>query len=430
MMVPSPRQRWLLSAYLPYQLRWVLDDSPISLALKGRQLGFSDATAGWIIEHAFYRKEPVVFLSASERIAEEMVQTVKTHCDVLVACGQADANRFKVENAGELAWRSGGRLLSLSSSARTGRSWHGHIIFDEFANHENPEKIWAAAAPMATRASWKLRVISTPAGAQGLFYRWCVSPPNGWTFHRVSLDDAIRDGLDVDREKLLQLVGGDERIFAEAYQLSFLDGQFQYYPTAIVDIARDWIGETPPLLNAVYYAGLDVGRTHDLTALSIVAVEDGVAWLLAVMACKRTDFKRQRAIVAEARQMFRWEKLQVDATGLGAGLAEQLVEDWTEHEVVPVQFTAKVKEDLVTRTFRWLKTGRVRLPRNADGRTIAEEMIAVRRVITNSGNVVYQFGSTPDSHSDRLVSLMLALNAAGEPPVPRGGGLYPVAAVG
>jgi phage FluMu gp28-like protein len=185
----------------------------------------------------------------------------------------------------------------------------------------------------------------------------------------------------------------------------------------------------PELAGAEIHAGLDVGRTKDLTALVVVAVVRGVAWVLAVITCKRTKFRRQREILREARELFQWRTLHVDQTGIGAQLAEELVQLWGDHEVKPLTFTNASKEDLATRTLRWMRDGRVRFPKNAEGRLLHQDTVALRRVITPAGNVVFEGPRTANGHLDRLWALALALKGAGEPPEPRGLGETPLLAI-
>jgi phage FluMu gp28-like protein len=247
--------------------------------------------------------------------------------------------------------------------------------------------------------------------------------------HTVSLADAERDGLVVDRSRLLALVGGDARVFGEAYECKFLDGDLQYFPTPLVDAARHWIGRTPDLSGAELYAGLDVGRHHDLTVLTIVAVVGGVAWVVAVLTAKRTAFKAQRKLLFEAREKLGWTKLVVDKSGLGEQFAEELVELWGEDEVIPIAFTAPMKAVLATGAFQWLQRGAVRFPKGEEGRRLHEETVAVRRIVTPAGNVTYVSPRTLEGHGDRAWSLFCALFAASGAEIPRGMGDEPLFAV-
>lgn len=430
----GPITEWLRGTFLRYQLRWILDDAPFALALKGRQLGFTDASAARCLLGALCHRRPQIVLSAAQDNANALLDAVRTHARFLARIGLPEAARFSVNNTEEVAWANGASVVALAANPRTARSFHGDVYFDEFAYHADAEAMWAAAAPMATRGDWRLRIISTPNGAAGKFYELCQRAEagalgRGWSFHRVSLDDAERDGLAVDRRRLLDLVGGDERVFGEAYLCQFLDADLQYLPTALVDAALAWKGAAPDLAAAEFFAGLDVGRTQDITALTPLAILDRIAWVVAVLTAKRTAFRAQRHMIERARETFRWSKIGVDATGLGTQLAEELVERWGEGEVVAMQFTMPLKAQLATGVFRWLRDGRLRLPKDATGRTLRDEMVAVRRRVTASGNVLYESPRTSQGHGDRFWSLACALLVASGPVLPRGVGDAPLLAV-
>lgn len=421
--------RWLESSFLPYQLKWILEPSRFALANKSRQVGFSDATAAGCILGGLRDRRPQIVLSAAQDNANGLIATVKAHCLFLAAVGFPFAADFAVDNTEEIRWKHGGSVTALAANPRTARSYHGDLWLDEFAYHQDAEALWAAAAPMATRGDWRIRVFSTPNGATGLFYDWCQSPPRGWAFHQVSLDDAVADGLRVDRSALMSLVNDDERVFAEAYLCKFLDADLQYIPTELATRARDWKGRRPDLSGAPIFAGLDVGRVHDLTVLTPAALQRRIAWITATLTAKRTKFRQQRRMIMGAYDALGWEKIAVDATGLGTQFSEELVELWGEDVVDPVLFTHEVKSDLATRVFRWLRDDRIRFEPGENGRLLHAETIAVRRKVTASGNIVYESPRTAAGHGDRFWSMALMLRAADQPELPRGFGDKPLLAV-
>jgi phage FluMu gp28-like protein len=420
---------WLRRNFVAYQLRWILDTSLFMLALKARQIGFSDATAGRAVYRGFVKRRPQLVLSASQELADEVLDKARTHCRVLAASGVRGASDFAVDNATELAWRGGGRIVALPANPRTARSFSGDVHLDEFAYHADPEAIRDGAFAMASRGNYAISVLSTPNGAQGLFYDWATTPPDGWNLHRVDVDAAVADGFPVDKDKLWKLCGGDERVYAQLYRCAFLDASMQYIPTAFADRARDWIGKLPAIQGADIFAGLDVGRTQDLTALTVVAVVRDVAYVLAVVTCQRSDFRAQQRMVAAARSAFRWQTLHVDQTGIGRGLAEDLIEQWGEEEVIAIDFTHSAKADLATRALRWFRDDRVRFPRGDEGKKLHAETIAVRREVTKAGNVTYEVPRSSQGHGDRWWSLCLALKGAGDPVGPSGMGQSPLLTV-
>jgi phage FluMu gp28-like protein len=407
----------------------VFEPSRFAVVNKARQIGFSHATAFGAVLGGRYGKRTQLILSASQELADEVLNKVRHHCEMLALFGDRGAVRFATDKATRIEWRDGGRVISLPANPRTARSFSGDVWLDEAAYFDDPEGIRDAIMPMVARGNYRFRAISTPNGAQGMFYDWCTDPPRGWVIHRVSIDDAIRQGFQADRDLLFHSVAqSDERLFGQWFGCEWLDADLQYFPTALVDRARAWVG-VPNLQQSRLYAGLDVGRDHDLTALTIVAVCNGIAWVLKTLTCKRTDFKSQKAMVMEARKAFRWERLHIDQTGIGRQLAEELVEDCGKYEAVPVTFTNQIKADLVTRTLRWFRDERVRLPHGEEGDQLARETIACRRMVTKAGNVSYEVPRTGKGHGDRFWALTLAMWGAGEPELPRGLGQAPLMAV-
>lgn len=372
---------------------------------------------------------PQVILSASQDLSDEVLAKARAHCRILARLGYPGATDFVTDNTTEIAWRTGGRVVALPANPRTARSFTGDAWLDEYAYHVDPEGIRDAAFPIAARGDWRVRVFSTPNGAQGLFHGWASQVPQGWALHRVTVDEAIRQGLPLRLADLEALAGGDPRLFAQWFRCQFTDADAQYIPAALADRALRWTGEMPALEGAEIHAGFDVAREHDLSALAIVAVVDRRAWVLAVLTAKRSSFAAQKQMLARARQRFQWETLHVDATGLGTQLAEELVELYGADEVKPVMMTPLTKEDLATRAYRYLATDRLRLPRGAEGDRLHAEAIAVRRVVSKAGHVSYQSPRTADGHGDRWTALTLALKGAGEPPAVRGMGLQPILAV-
>lgn len=200
------------------------------------------------------------------------------------------------------------------------------------------------------------------------------------------------------------------------------------FPTAPTgtDRARDWKGEPPSFAGAEFYAGLDVGRHHDLTVLTVIAVVGGVAWVAGVFVARRTAFKLQRRMIQRARAVFEWSKLCVDKTGMGEQLTEELVEEYGAEEVIPVAFSDQVKAEIATGMFRWLRDGRFKFSRDAHGKQLHADTCAVRRKVTPAGNVIFVSPRTKAGHGDHFWSAGLALRGASGPVAPRGVGADPL----
>jgi len=420
---------WLARLY-PFQRQWANERTRFALTVKARQIGFSHATAAGAVLGALVLGRPQVILSASQDQSDEVLEKAKAHARVLAALGYPGAGQVSTDSATELGWDGGGRIIALPANPRTARGYSGDLWLDEFAYHADARKIRDAAFPVAMRGDWRIRVLSTPNGAQGLFYDLAQRTSAGWSRTQTTIEDARADGLAIDESALRELAGDDERLFDQWFRCAFLDGDLQYYPSGWLERAR---GEhaIPDLADPAVsiHAGLDIGRTHDLTVLAVVALCRGVAHVLAVLTARRTRFAAQRAMVERARDALRWDSLHVDASGLGTQLAEELREQWGEEEVHAVQFTAPAKEALFTGAFRWLAANRLRIPADDAGEALVREGRSIRRVISRAGQVSYRAASTDDGHADRWTALCLALSGAGDPPSTRGVSRAPLYAV-
>ena len=268
--------------FFPYQLAWISEPSRFALCVKSRQVGFSHCTAGGAVKGALFEGRPQIVLSASQDLSDEVLEKARRHATFLARTGYPGADRFTVNNATELAWSNGGRIIALPASPRTARSFTGDVWLDEFAYHLDPKRIRDAAFPIALRGDWRIRVFSTPNGAQGLFHEMVTRRARGWALHSVTLDQAIREGVQIDREAAYTLAGHDERVIAQWYGCQFLDGDYQYYPSAWLERARAWPGSLDSIDGATLHAGFDVGRSRDLSVLVVLALVGRLAYVLGV----------------------------------------------------------------------------------------------------------------------------------------------------
>ena len=192
------------------------------------------------------------------------------------------------------------------------------------------------------------------------------------------------------------------------------------------------------------YLGVDIGRRRDLTVLWLLEVENDLAspesriyWTRGVFVLERTPFSQQRATLDAflAHRLsvslepcenpfpkgfsrsagYAVRRCAIDASGLGAMLAEELQQRWGSR-VEPVTFTLAVKEDLAVRVKRLLEDGRLRIPADP---AVRAALAAVKRIVTPAGNVRFDADRTERAgHADHFWALALALLAADQPASP------------
>lgn len=429
-----------LSTFWPFQRPWMLDYSRNAFCNKARQIGISHSTSGICVLWGALHGETTTVISVGEREAKEVLDKCKKHRDVLVRLGSKMARKRKQDSAEEIHFASGGRIIALPSTG--GRSFTGNVYLDEFAYYRDPGAVWDAAMAV-TMLGFKTRISSTPNGVGNDFHSLVTDEivRKGWSPHEIPLKVALDFGYPVDIENCWTLAKGDPRIYDQLFNCSFLDGEFQYIPTVLINEAS--VDTLPPILvdgavdrhHGDYYAGLDIGKTVDRTVLTVGRSTPAGLVLVYAEERSRTDADGLDAMVARAFKTFRIKRLTVDSTGLGNFPAEQMQKKHGFWNVEPFNFSATSKEELATQLYTAFQRRQVLIPKRDESfgavpegcppiptdfaKNLRNDLCSIRREITTSGNVRYDAPHTDKGHADRAWSLALMVHAAGQA-MPRG----------
>ena len=158
---------------LPYQERWIEDDSLLKIAVWSRQSGKSFAAALRAVLKCSDKRTQYIVLSKGERQSRLFMEKVKDFCQAfkdLKMLSEFEAGPESAEKTMEVFFPdTGSRIIGLPANPDTARGYSGHIVLDEFAFHGDAHKIFAACFPIITRG-YSIEVISTPNGTAGKFY--------------------------------------------------------------------------------------------------------------------------------------------------------------------------------------------------------------------------------------------------------------------
>ena len=108
----------------------------------------------------------------------------------------------------------------------------------------------------------------------------------------------------------------------------------------------------------------------------------------------------------------------IDATGLGAMLAEELGRQVGAGRILPCAFTPALKLELFPPLRRHFEDKTVRIPIS---RAVREDLHGLQKITSSTGALRYQAAQTEDGHSDRATALALALHAGRQTPPPSRG---------
>lgn len=417
-----PEREWVavsswIHAFYGYQQNWLLDNSMAAMLLKARQTGATFTYAAVAVLWGLLNEDTTI-ISKGQREANLVLKNVAKHIEVLTALGSQWAQP-RAASAERIILSTGAEITSLPPTSG-GRGFSANVILDEFAYYEHPDDTWDSVSAVTTHG-WKLRIMSTPNGVGNPFYlAWKEHRERGYRLHTVTVHDAIRDGMRLNTESLLKIqCKNDIRIFGQVYECKFLDSEFQYIPYTLIEEAKT--DDLLPDYDNAYFAGLDIGRTSDLTVLTVIQKHRtdkkwATRWIEKTRRTSQDDIER---MIKQCFEKFKPKRLTLDATGIGAFPAEQMQKKFGISKIDPYVFTLNTKAELATGAYVAFSEHRIWIPRTKlkgcdplECTLLAEDIASIQRVISDAGNIKYEAPHNANGHADRAWSLFLAINAA------------------
>jgi len=409
--------------FLPYQSRWIQDESPLKICEKGRQTGFTNSTAFSAFRRIAERNArlDVWISSRDETQAKLFIEDCRAWAGVMKIgaeyLGEMLIDRESKASAFVLECATGRRVYSLSSNPNAFAGKRGHVIIDEMALHREQRDLYRIAKPVTTWGG-QLEIISTHRGVGTVFNEIIrdikeKGNPMGWSHHRVTLQDAVEQGL---VEKINAKTGRKEtrEAFLARTRAECLDEEqwLQEYccipaddSTAfityemITSVEADCLKDVSYLIECEnsLYVGVDIGRKSDLTVIDIGEQIGDVTWDLMRVELQNKTFSEQEAVLYEVLSLSQVKRCCIDATGLGMQLAERAKQKFG-WKVEPITFTAAVKEELAYPLRAAFEDKTLRIDRDPKLRA---DLRGIKKEITASGNIRFA-GESADSHCDRF----------------------------
>ncbi|MBA5777464.1 hypothetical protein H2509_13480 [Stappia sp. F7233] len=423
--------------FLPYQARWVQDNSRLKLMEKGRQIGLSWSTAyATVSRTALAAARHDQWVSSRDDIqARLFLEDCKLWAGNLELAAR-DLGEQAVDPDGKtsayvLRFANGRRIHSMSSNPDAQAGKRGGRVLDEFALHPDPRKLWSIAYPGITWGG-SMEVISTHRGSHNFFnslvkeYRDGGNPKK-ISLHRVTLEDALNDGFlwklqqslpeDDERQEMDEAAyfdwvksgAADEESFLQEYMCQPADDDaafLEYDLIAACEYAAD--ADWRKIEGGELFAGIDIGRKHDLTVIWVLERLGDVLYTRHVEALKNMSKAEQEKVLWPWIE--RCVRTDIDATGLGIGWSDDAQKKFGPYKVEAVTFTAKVKEALAYPVRGHMEDRRLRIPYSPP---IRADLRSVTKQVTSAGNIRFTAERTPDGHADHFWALGLAIEAAG-----------------
>lgn len=435
-----------LFTLLPYQMKYILDESPILGIEKGRQLGLTWASGYKVLRRILKSKrvENHYWISRDEFTAKLFLQ------DVLYWIQQFNAFRnyrkefkqdvvdFKGVQAMRITFDCGSAIHVMSSSVDAIAGKRGHVYIDEAALHKDFRLLFDIAKP-ATRWGYTLTFFSTHRSKQNYFFKLIEKIKKGEVPNAkamsITLMNALNDGYLHRINDKARLLGGrtyasNTEFFEEEKAQASSDEMFLQENMCIPadadatqavkedDLSRVMFAQNEiysgPKPGKKYFVGIDIGRNRDLTVIWICEdVSTGKQPMFEtrfVETMSKVEFNTQEKRIAEILQKWKPRHCMIDGTNVGAHIAENLEKRFSFCEKVII--TAKTRPKYISDLVAFIKREPIAL-KIPNSNEVWADFLSVERYINKYGNEDFYIPAHrgTDSHGDRFMSLVLCLQA-------------------
>ncbi len=456
--------------FLPYQARWAADKAQVKVCEKSRRIGLTWAQACddvLLAATAGRAGMDVLYISFNQDMTREYIDTCADWAKKFsVVADRVDEFIFKDGDEREIkAFRidfaSGHKILALSSRPSNLRGKQGRVVIDEAAFVEDLAELLKAALALLMWGG-QVIVISTHNGAENPFNEMVQDVRAGrlpYSIHRITLDDALADGLyrricnvtkkdwtpETEAAWRADLVktygdGADEELFCipnrstGAYLTTAMieacmlpvpvltwtppAADFVDWPRAVAETyVKGWLAEAVfPLLDGLpddcaHFVGGDFGRTGDLSVFW-PATETRDLRLIPpfVLELRNCPHRTQQQILfAIVGRLPRFSGLSLDARGNGSALAEAARQEYGPAQVREVMISEAWYRETMPKLKAGIEDKTFLLPKNADILTDFRALRVVKGVARVPDKRTTD--KTGNRHGDAAVAAAMLIDA-------------------
>lgn len=409
---------------LPYQSAWIADEGPVKVCEKSRRIGLSwseaaDAAllaasdAGMDVWYVGYNREMALeFINDTAFWVRSYRLAASTAEETVVADEDRNILAFRINFA------SGRRVTALSSRPNNLRGKQGKVVIDEAAFHDDLPGLLKAAIALLMWGG-RVVVVSTHFGDDNAFNELVNEIRAGkkpYSLHRVTLDDALAEGLyrriclkqgkdwsreaeEAWRRELIDFYGdaADEELFciparaADAYLPRALVEQCMDAGIPVLrwrcdpafaelpederrEAAEEWCRENlDPVLDRLpreypTYFGEDFGRSGDLSVLFPLQERPGLTYRApCLIELRNVPFRQQEQILYRlADGLPRFRGAAMDAGGNGQYLAEVAMQRYGSWRIRQVTLSVEWYRERMPRYKAAFENRAIAIPRDAD----------------------------------------------------------------
>jgi phage FluMu gp28-like protein len=414
--------------WYPYQRRYLDDGARLIAVVKARQIGLTEASAALAAGEVLSRsKHDVYVVGVNFAGAKEVLWRASAWLKALKACVPG-LPEIVSESSHQLVLSNRSRIIALPCKPASVRGKSGTLILDEIAHYQQDEAMWTALAPsVASNPRLRIIMISTPFGERGVFWRAVHGQLDGpslkWSVHSIDVHKAIADGYPKDVLELRTSFTAEG--WAQEFLCAFLALAGRYFS---LDLIRScYEGDEEREAASLRVLGIDVASKAD-TSIALDLDRHDVSErgaqtrhtyhahspLVLSTADERRPYPEQFKLLRERIDAGAYDRIAIDATGVGAGLADWLTSLYGAR-VVQVMITAQLKAKHIPA-----------IKVDMEGAAFTLEPVpvlytgfaAVKEQRSTANNVVYSAARDAHGHADGFSAALVAYSVAKLWPAP------------
>lgn len=394
---------------LPYQQTFIDSPKRRKIWLSSRQIGKSWTCAFISVFKALSKRNGLsLCISTGSRAASELLKKCAQFAEAIHIM---DSSINYSASADSIKFDNGSRVISLpSGNPASLRGWSAQcIIIDEGAFIDNPEQVWGAITPTLLRdPDAELIITTTPAGAVGWFYDIYnkALDSDDWYVQTTTIEDAVKDGLNVDIEELKKTIS-DPLVWEQEFMCQFSKEFGAMLDTDLLEFA-----DIPDDIDALpHWIGMDVGSTSDRTAIvDLAQLKDGSYFVRDIVMMNKASYESQLNIVRQKNDKLKYKGGFIDANGIGSALSE-FASKQVSAKIRPFIWTSANKtpayEDMRAMVF----DHKLKFASHLE-QLVKQDIRNVHRLVNEAGKVSYSAGRDANGHSDATSAMVLAIQAS------------------
>ena len=397
-----------------YQEKLLNDTANRIIACMGRQTGKTTTIATKAIHYTYAHKNTTTLI-ISPSLRQSMIMFDKilnlTHQNQIIRRSITRKTRTIIQLT------NGSTIIALPCSEHLLRGYSAQLVICDEASFIPETVITEIVFPMLSTTNGTAILLSTPWDKNHFFYKAFLNPQ--YSTHKIQSSENP-----LIPQAFLQEM--QQNMTAEAYKREYLaeftEAAASYFPQELIRqciehaqrIALEpYATLEQEIPKAEYYAGLDLGKLQDHSALAIIQREADTLKLVYTREFPlNTSYTEVIATAARANHQFHLQQLLVDQTGIGEPILEALNEQSIPAEGATL--TQDTKTEILTNLKLTMEQQRIAIPYD---KAICQQINDQQYAYTGNGKLT--FTHPQNTHDDQLWALALAAQAARTAPQPK-----------